>query len=138
MSGWLMTSAADPMDAVDKLLDSLRAEISATLEGVHEATFLTGVLGEFVRYQTKRVNAGYTPWARLPNAGKKNANKDGRVWRHEVEEDKALPVGLKVVPRKVEDTKKVGGKPRQAITKREEGIARSKMVGKYSFEQIRF
>jgi hypothetical protein len=137
MAGWLVSSAADPMDAVDKLLDSLRAEISATLEGVHEATFLTGVLSEFVRYQTKRINAGYPAWATAPNAGKKNANKDGRVWRYEVAEDKTLPVGLKVVPKKVEKTKKSGGRP-QAITKREEGIARSKMVGKYSFEQIRF
>ncbi|TLD29773.1 hypothetical protein E2P81_ATG06067 [Venturia nashicola] len=138
MSGWLLSSAADPMDAVDKFLDSLRAEISATLEGVHEATFLTGVLSEFLRYQTKRVKAGYKPFATVPNAGRRNANKEGRVWRHESGEDKVLPVGLKVVPKSMEGSVKVGGKAERRITKREEGIKRSKMVGIYSFEQIRF
>ncbi|QDS77163.1 hypothetical protein FKW77_001660 [Venturia effusa] len=138
MAGWLLSSAADPMDAVDKLLDSLRAEISATLEGVHEATFLTGVLSEFIRYQTKRVNAGYKPYAVVPNAGRRNANKSGRVWRHESGEDKVLPIGLKVVPKSLEETVKIGSKAQRKITKREEGIKRSKMVGIYSFEQIRF
>jgi hypothetical protein len=138
MAGWLMSSANDPMDAVDKLLDSLRAEISATLEGVHEATFLTGVLSEFVRYQTKRVNAGYKAYATVPNSGMKNANKEGRVWRFENGEDKVLPVGLKVVPKKVEEGTKMGGKGRKVETRREEGIARSRMVGEYSFERIRF
>lgn len=139
MAGWLLSSGADPMDAVDKLLDSLRAEISATLEGVHEATFLTGVLSEFVRYQTKRVNAGYKPFAVVPNAGRRNANKDGRVWRYESGEESVLPVGLKVVKRSLGDESvKIGGKTERKITKREEGIKRSKMVGIYSFEQIRF
>ncbi|KAE9984909.1 hypothetical protein EG328_008107 [Venturia inaequalis] len=138
MSGWLLSSAADPMDAVDKLLDSLRAEISATLEGVHEATFLTGVLSEFMRYQNKRINAGYKPFSVVPNAGRRNANKEGRVWRHEAGEDKVLPVGLKVLPKSVEGVVKIGGKMERRITKREEGIKRSKMVGVYSFEQIRF
>lgn len=138
MAGWLLSSAVDPMDAVDKLLDSLRAEISATLEGVHEATFLTGVLSEFLRYQNKRVNAGYKPFAGVPNAGRRKANKKGRVWRHQRGENKMLPIGLKIVPKSVEGSVKMGGKMERKITKREEGIKRSKMAGVYSFEQIRF
>ncbi|KIV99483.1 uncharacterized protein PV09_08903 [Verruconis gallopava] len=54
MSGWLTSSAAVPFDSIDETLTLLRGEISNTLEGVHEATFVNGVLSEFLRHHYKR------------------------------------------------------------------------------------
>jgi hypothetical protein len=133
MSGWLSASASDPVDSVDELLLSLRAEISATLEGVHEATFLSGVLSEFLRYPYKRAKAG---WYRKPNEGASRALREGRVWRVEKAEEPSLPMGLKVET-KVADTYVRDGGMIVELSKKEKGQALNRTVGKYSFEKIR-
>jgi hypothetical protein len=135
MSGWLSASASDPIDSVDELLLSLRAEISATLEGVHEATFLTGVLSEFLRYPYKRAKAGWAA-TRKPNQGAEKALSQGKVWRVEKAEEPSLPMGLKVEA-KIDDTYVRGGGAIVKLSRKEKGQAAHRAVGKYSFEKIR-
>jgi hypothetical protein len=135
MSGWLSASASDPIDSVDELLLSLRAEISATLEGVHEATFLTGVLSEFLRYPYKRAKAGWVA-TRKPNQGAEKALSQGKVWRVEKAEEPNLPMGLKVEA-KIDDTYVRGGGAVVKLSRKEKGQAAHRAVGKYSFEKIR-
>jgi hypothetical protein len=135
MSGWLASSASDPVDSVDELLLNLRAEISASLEGVHEATFLTGVLSEFLRYPYKRMRAGWAP-TRKPNQGAGKALKEGRVWRVEKAEEPGLPIGLKV-EEKVGDTYVRGGGAIVELSKKEKGKELNRQVGRYCFEKIR-
>ncbi|KAF2667123.1 hypothetical protein BT63DRAFT_481566 [Microthyrium microscopicum] len=87
ITGWLTTSATNPIDAVDDLLAQLRAEISAALEGTHEANFMCGMLGEFLRFGN-----------RLATSSKTNK-------KHITKGLQELPIGLKMD--EIED-KKIG------------------------------
>lgn len=122
ISGWLATSAIDPVDSVDELLVSLRAETSAALEGIHEATFMKGLLGEFLRYGHRKENE-YKP------AG---ANKP----LLEVKTQTVLPLGLKVETPITPIRTNAGGQIK-VKSKRLLGLEISMKVPKYSFERIR-
>ncbi|KAF2432397.1 hypothetical protein EJ08DRAFT_677614 [Tothia fuscella] len=134
MSGWLLSSAPNPIDSIDDLLSSLHSEISATLEGIHEATFLTGLLTEFLRYPYKRAKAGWTeqkPGARTQALGQ------GKVWTVPKVEDKALPLGISVKERRIGGVGVDHGGLLHVRTGREIGKKVHARRGKYEFEQIR-
>jgi hypothetical protein len=122
ISGWLATSAIDPVDSVDELLVSLRAETSAALEGIHEATFMKGLLGEFLRYGHRKENE-YKPTG---------ANKP----LLEVKTQTVLPLGLKVETPLTAIRTNAGGQIK-VKSKRLLGLEISMKVPKYSFERIK-
>jgi hypothetical protein len=123
-TGWLATTANNPTDSVDDLLVSLRAEISAALEGIHEATFLHGLLGEFLRYGAKLRTSRRWGESKNIKIGKENAVE--------------LPLGLQMDGDKVTLTRtQAGGRVIQR-SKRDVGHQISvHAVPKYSFEKIR-
>ena len=98
MSGWLTASSTNPIDNIDETLTSMRGEISNTLEGVHESTFISGVLAEFLRYchrLEKDPSKASTQWRKATST-----EKDAELWKKGqtvVVEDapsSALPMGL--------------------------------------------
>jgi hypothetical protein len=150
MSGWLAASTMDPFDSIDKTLALLRGEISNTLEGVHEATFINGVLSDLLRHHYKRENSEHT----LPQARKtviydaEARKKEEALWREgktvivEKEAPPHLPIGLGMEGQGVKmsvdlHTKTLHGgikKKRMADVGRE--IRRG--LPQYVFERIRF
>lgn len=142
IAGWVASSATSPLAAADDLLYKLRGEISAALEGVHEAAFLNGLVGEFLRYSNRRVKNGDIPL----DDGSKSRKADAGMRRQVVvrENDKhgweanSLPLGLKV-REKIDPIKVLGGSGiMREKTMRERGEEISIQIGKYSFEKIRF
>jgi hypothetical protein len=122
VSGWLATSAVDPVDSVDELLVSLRAETSAALEGIHEATFMKGLLSEFLRYGWRR-ETEFKP-----------SGKDKPLLESKLQT--VLPLGLKVEKQISPIRRNAGGQVKER-SKRHIGMEISMKVGKYSFERIR-
>jgi hypothetical protein len=129
IGGWLMSTASDPLDAVDELLASLRGEIATALEGVHEATFMSGLLGEFMRYGWIREQAE-------PVSDIINGAKFRKVQGEEKVDDKVLPMGFKVEKKPDNMRVRSGG---EVVKRSKRDIAReiNMAVGKYSFEEIR-
>ena len=122
LDGWLSSSAATPADSVNELLVSLRAEISAALEGINEATFMSGLLGEFLHYVAAHADE--------VQAYKKNPIKTQSKPVNE------LPMGLKV--KEWESSTKLDSNGRVRLkSKRGIGMEIRMKVPKYSFERIR-
>ncbi|KAF2838149.1 hypothetical protein M501DRAFT_976282 [Patellaria atrata CBS 101060] len=128
VGGWLVAGIQNPDDTPEDLLQSLRAEISATLEGIHEVVFLRGILNDFMKYGTKVQKSrgkGGDPGKRIIQA----------VRPADSEYDRILPLGYKV-EEWIADTK-VGkmGEIRKR-SQRDIGQEISRRVGKYSLERI--
>ena len=149
MSGWLTTSSAAPIDNIDATLTDLRGEISNTLEGVHESTFIAGVLAEFLRYYHR---LDLDP-SKLSATTRKatNAEQDEKAWKRgqtvvvEDEPSPQLPMGLVTDEAHGVRTTVGGG----SIVKELNGVTRRRTaadVGReirralppYVFERIRF
>lgn len=131
--GWILGpgSNAGRAATVDNTISYMKAEISAALEGIEEAVYLQGMLGEVLLcgkealLPTKIVKEG----AALPsrNVPQTVALPDAQM--------SALPLGLKL-EKKVPLTKVGAGGELIGRSKRDIGRLKSKMVGKYSFERI--
>ncbi|KAF2398703.1 hypothetical protein EJ06DRAFT_496423 [Trichodelitschia bisporula] len=131
VNGWLVASSADPADALDEVLVSLRTEITAALEGIHEASFMQGLLVDFLRFAHEN-----GPTLRQ----KKKQKKERTLLPQTVEaeaENPVLPLGLKVPEGVADTTVDVTGKVLKK-SKRQMGLELSMRVGQYSFERIRF
>jgi len=124
-----MSTASDPLDAIDELLSSLRGEIATALEGVHETTFMSGLLGEFMRYGWIREQAE-------PVSDVINGAKFRKVQGEEKVDGKVLPMGFKVEKKPDKTRVRSGG---EVVKRSKRDIAReiNMAVGKYSFEEIR-
>jgi len=132
--GWnLGTSITDELAETSDTIAYMKAEISAALEGIEEATYLKGMLGEILlcgkdtlRSQIKTSKPDETHLMAL-------SAKPHTVNLEEV--SNALPLGLK--PAQVISFSKVGaGGEVMKRSARDIGRQKSKMVGKYSFERI--
>jgi hypothetical protein len=123
LDGWLSSSAATPADSVNELLVSLRAEISAALEGINEATFMSGLLGEFLHYG-----------AALSREDRNPRTKTAIRTQHKP--TKELPLGLHVDERPESAKIDSSGQMRWK-TRREIGNELRMKVPKYSFERIK-
>lgn len=134
--GWLINDAllaAQPGDHLDSadFLASLKLEVSAALEGVEEAVYLRGLLGETVRF------------GQVVHAARKAAADNKEVLRTVQKPEVAsqlLPVGLKLSGGEVSDvsrTKVVAGRG-EVVTrsKREVKYLESMKVGAYTLERI--
>ncbi|KAK5167630.1 uncharacterized protein LTR77_007329 [Saxophila tyrrhenica] len=123
-SGWLVGLSSTTGGAQD-LLASLRAEVSAGLEGCYEANTLGMTLGEIQRFamQAKREE--------LPGFGKGHLSTS-RLGREEG--DALLPMGSRAAPAFVDGKKRKRAKDKGKAAQFRE---KSNRVGKYSFERIR-
>lgn len=135
IAGWLTDSAEKDNIKTGELLLMLQAEISRVLEGVTEATFMSGLLDEFLRYSRRRESMPkYT----------KSLHLDRQVDSYEgVEEGHAgtlnpknlLPMGLEANCLS-EDTKKGLRGELKKRSKRDVGMQLSMKGRKYSRDRI--
>ncbi|MCJ1227983.1 hypothetical protein MMC12_004642 [Toensbergia leucococca] len=131
-AGWILGAprASDLTETADTI-SYMRAEISAALEGVEEATYLKGLLGELLLYGE---TVGPTTTKSLESASASLWTKPITVGR-EGGQNNYLPLGLKA-PQEVSLTKVGAGGELQRRSMRDIGRLKSRMVGKYSFERI--
>ncbi|KAE8349888.1 hypothetical protein BDV28DRAFT_52272 [Aspergillus coremiiformis] len=155
-SGWISATALDdtPTREMDLIAD-MKSEISAALAGVEEASYLKGVLREYLRYTdsvaksaksaatTQKPKDSDEQTSTLVRLEKLNG-ADLMVFRSGEEEGfegdasgKMLPLSLKAVSTDV-SKKKVKKSTGEIKTRsnREIGYLRRKAVGKYSFERL--
>ncbi len=136
--GWLsgdsMLANGDHFES-EELIQSLKLEVSAALEGIEEASYLKGLLAEMVRYG-EGLQKGLT-------AGEKGMKIDSSKRRNPRpitlpqagRESRLLPFGLKSEQQVSLYRVGAGGEIQQR-TARDIGRLKSKKVGKYSRERI--
>ena len=139
-AGWMLgpqrsqtdTTFADPADT----LSYMQAEVSAALEGIEEAMYLKGVLGEMLLCGKEALKA--PPPKRVLTNDKANSKQQQLVKPTIVQlekEDPVLPLGLKLKPPIAMTRVGAGGEVIKRSA-RDIGRLKSRMVGKYSFERI--
>ncbi|KAJ5785334.1 uncharacterized protein N7503_010546 [Penicillium pulvis] len=170
-SGWIsaLTSVNDLDDETDstiaaatremELISDMRSEISATLGGVEEATYLKGILREYLRFADQVTTPKSTGGTAVAKVEKEPTPGPSHLVRHEKvngadllifarpgeSEDgydgdasgKMLPLSMKPVSTDVSRTKvKKSTGESKARSNREISYMRRKEVGKYSFERL--
>lgn len=133
-AGWLVSGLNAADGGAEDLLHSLRLEISAALEGTHEASFMRGLLDDFCRYGAKKQRTPGLPSAKAQRRKGKPVTV-ALATPEEAAERRILPLGFKVES-KVPETKVSAGGQVKVKSKREIGYEISRKVGKYSFERI--
>ncbi|KAI9158993.1 hypothetical protein HJFPF1_06998 [Paramyrothecium foliicola] len=127
VGGWLFNDAmswADKAEAGD-FLTALKLEVTAALEGIEEAVYLNGILGEVVRYGFAAQKNGSRAW----NTTKPVAMQlEGR-------ESRMLPFGLKTKSLPSKEKVVSGGEVVQRSV-RETGHLISQKVEAYSLEKL--
>ncbi|KAK1597086.1 uncharacterized protein LY79DRAFT_508089 [Colletotrichum navitas] len=128
-SGWLTngTSLGDRADATD-FITALKLEVSAALEGLNEAVYLDGIVGEAVQYG-RAVKAG------VKTAPSGRAQALAKPVSLDVESSPHLPLGL-VSKQSVSNVKIVSGGEVLERSSREKGHLLSQKVKAYSLERI--
>ncbi|CAM1509863.1 Fc.00g001980.m01.CDS01 [Cosmosporella sp. VM-42] len=127
--GWLFNDAiawADKSDAGD-FLTTLKLEVTAALEGLEEAVYLNGIVGEAVRFgiAASKSGVGRASW---------NTNKPIPM-QLEGRESRLLPLGLKAKSLPTKDKVVSGGEIVQR-SMRETGHLISQRVEAYSLEKL--
>ncbi|KAK5994438.1 hypothetical protein PT974_04912 [Cladobotryum mycophilum] len=127
--GWLVNDAMSGSDKADTgdFLTALRLEVTAALEGIEEAVYLNGILGEAVRFSFAAQKSGVArqTW---------NTNKPIPV-HLESRESRLLPLGLKTKQLPTKDKVVSGGEVVQR-SMRETGHLISQKVEAYSLEKL--
>ncbi|KAI1105695.1 hypothetical protein F4804DRAFT_118260 [Jackrogersella minutella] len=124
--GWLLNDAVLAGDETGDFVASLKLEVSAALEGLEEAVYLRGIIGEAVKYGE----------ASKKNGGEGIVDKMKPIPLHVKEHGaQALPLGLKSKDQ-VSAHKIVSGGEIVDRSQRETGHLRSQQVGHYSLERI--
>lgn len=126
--GWIMgSSIADELTETAETIAYMKAEISAALEGIEEATYLKGMLGEMLLCSKSFRNSR----AQNPKGERKRSTTvslgDG--------EENTLPLGLKL-PQDISTYRVGAGGELIKRSARDIGRLKSRMVPKYSFERI--
>lgn len=134
IGGWIAgnASAGDLMETEDTII-YMKAEISAALEGIEEATYMKGLLDEILLFG-KSVSTQPKP-PKVSDASQTLQKVKPITIQLGSLQDNFLPLGLKA-PQGVSQTKVGAGGEIQERSKRDIGRLKSKMVGKYSFERI--
>ncbi|KAF4949782.1 hypothetical protein FGADI_8650 [Fusarium gaditjirri] len=126
--GWLLNDAisSDKSETGD-LLTALKLEVTAALEGLEEAVYLNGIVGEAVQFglASQKSGAGRQPW---------NANNPVPI-KLEGQESRMLPLGLKTKQLPTKSKVVSGGEVVQRST-RETGQLISRKVEAYSLEKL--
>lgn len=136
-AGWLVGGAGDA-DSADPLLEALRAEVSASLEGVYEAHALSGYLGEFERFAEGGRQRGDGPRGRRANG----AGGVGAVVGGVGGDGAMMPVGGRKEPvSAAEGQREQGGKGKGKGKGKGGHVAKARArvtaAGLYEFERIR-
>ena len=126
--GWIMgSSIADQLTETAETIAYMKAEISAALEGIEEATYLKGMLGEMLLCGKSFRNSH----AQNPKGERKRSTivslGDGQ--------ENTLPLGLKL-QQDISKYKVGAGGELVKRSARDIGRLKSRMVPKYSFERI--
>ncbi|KAM0448341.1 hypothetical protein ACHAQK_000322 [Fusarium lateritium] len=126
--GWLLNDAisSDKSETGD-LLTALKLEVTAALEGLEEAVYLNGIVGEAVGFglASQKGGAGRQVW---------NTNKPVPM-QMEGRESRLLPLGLKTKQMPTKNKIVSGGEVVQRST-RETGHLISQKVEAYSLEKL--
>ncbi|KAL6859486.1 hypothetical protein J3F83DRAFT_329365 [Trichoderma novae-zelandiae] len=127
--GWLFNDAiswADKAETSD-FLTALRLEVTAALEGIEEAVFLNGILGETVRFGSAVQKGG---------AAKQTWSSNKPILVHlDNRESRLLPLGLKTKQLPTREKVVSGGEVVQRSV-RETGHLISQKVDAYSLEKL--
>ena len=131
--GWIYGASIDPSETADTIA-FMKAEISAALGGIEEATYLKGMLGEILLYGKT------SPSARAERHSTFRPNQPPlqlqSIFMAEAgPERSALPFGLKTEER-ILPKKAVAGGELVDRSKRDISRLRSRIVGKYTFDRI--
>ncbi|KAI0597540.1 hypothetical protein F4775DRAFT_559608 [Biscogniauxia sp. FL1348] len=133
--GWLLNDAILAGDDSGDFVASLKLEVSAALEGIEEAAYLRGVVGEAVRFCEKSTTVAKK--ATGAAAAEDKAEKIKPIPLHVREPAaEALPLGLKPASERIAAHKVVSGGEVVTRTQRETGHLISQQVGAYSLERI--
>ncbi|MDI1489299.1 MAG: hypothetical protein OHK93_008577 [Ramalina farinacea] len=142
-AGWMLgprsqtqteTTFADPADT----LSYMQAEVSAALEGIEEAMYLKGVLGEMLLCGKEALKERPPPSKRVLTDDKAISRQQQVVKPTIVQlekDDPVLPLGLKLKP-PIATTRVGAGGEVVKRSARDIGRLKSRVVGKYSFERI--
>ena len=133
--GWILgNSMSDDLTETADTIAYMKAEVSAALEGIEEATYLKGMLGEMLlcgkdslKSSVKQLMSSESRLPALPAKPLTIALDE--------EDSQLLPLGLKSAP-VVSRTKVGAGGELIKRSRRDIGRLKSKMVGKYSFDRI--
>ncbi|KAL2856863.1 hypothetical protein BJX68DRAFT_192512 [Aspergillus pseudodeflectus] len=132
------------------LIAEMKSEVSAALAGVEEATMLTGILREYLRYSTsvesrpKHLTTGADETAPSSTSIRQEKLNGADLLIYGAQDEdgegdasgKLLPLSLKAV-RGVSRTKVLKGSGKVVErSKREMGYLRRKAAGKYTFERL--
>ena len=133
--GWLMSdSVAKQLSETAETIAYMKAEISAALEGIEEATYLKGMLGETLLCG-KSFNGRDRTLSIRHTLESANERMQPTIVSVDNGADNLLPLGLK--PQQNISMHKVGaGGERIRRSARDIGKLKSRMVPKYSFERI--
>lgn len=131
--GWIYGEPIDPSETADTIA-FMKAEISAALGGIEEATYLKGMLGEILLYGKT------SPSARAERHSTLRPNQQPLqiqpIFMAEAgPERSALPLGLKPAQR-ILPKKAIAGGELVDRSKRDISRLRSRIVGKYTFDRI--
>lgn len=129
--GWILgdSTAVDLTETADSIA-YVKAEISAALEGIEEATYLKGMLGELLLHGKSALVKSHDTFTTDQTANKILTAKIGSTSLENV-----LPLGLQAAQGVSLKTVLVGG---DVMNRSRRDIRRlqSKMVGEYSFDSI--
>ncbi|KAJ1337261.1 Utp8 family [Microdochium nivale] len=156
--GWLLNDAILAGDESGDFISSLKLEVSAALEGLEEAVYLRGIVGETVKYAeaaaavahlgvvtqaaTAPAPATAEPSTSTTTTLQQSTSGNSKVLLRPVAlhvrepGSDALPLGLKTRQQAVAATKVVSGGEILKRSGRETGHLRSQQVGAYSLERI--
>lgn len=128
--GWLFNDAMSwaDKDETGDFLTALRLEVTAALEGIEQAVFLNGIVGEAVRFSKATVKH-----SRVPQDSDKPV-----ALRVDSAEARMLPLGLKTKQALVSKDKVVSGGEVVERSLRETGHLISQKVEAYSLERLSF
>jgi len=132
--GWILgTSVTDELIETSDTIAYMKAEISAALEGIEEATYLKGLLGEILLCGKGTLHSQVK--VSKPDTTHRMAHSAKPLMIPMEEISNALPLGLRLAP--AISLSKVGaGGELMKRSARDIGRQKSKMVGRYSFERI--
>ncbi|KAH9899062.1 hypothetical protein F4778DRAFT_182999 [Xylariomycetidae sp. FL2044] len=122
--GWLLNHAVLAGDEPGDFVAPLMLEVSAALEGLEEAVYLKGIMGEVLKFCDSSKKSDSEDTTKPIPLQVKGANAE------------ALPLGLKHPTEKVGAHKIVSGGEVLERSQRETGHLISQQVGAYSLERI--
>ena len=134
--GWLLgTSMADDFSEPADTIAYMKAEISAAIEAIEEATYLKGMLGDLLLCGKDTLNTQVQSSRPIRDSKLVASSSAGSIQIATEEVPSALPLGLRL-PQTTSITKVAAGGELKKRSKRDIGRLKSRAVGKYSFERI--